>query len=41
LGGQWREAEEWVVFHLNAQTIDSTDFVLDIEARREENGGTD
>src|SRR5580704_13484582 len=30
-----------MIFHLKAQSIDSTDFVLDIEARREQNGGTD
>jgi len=40
LGGQWMEAEGWMVFYLKAQTIDSTDFVLDRDACSEENGGT-
>ena len=38
--GQWREAEGLVFFHLKAQSIDSTDFVLDRDACSEENGGT-
>jgi hypothetical protein len=39
LRGQWREAEGLLFFYLKAQAIESADFVLDLEARKEQNGG--
>jgi hypothetical protein len=38
--GQWREAEELVIFWLKAQTIESADFVLDLEGSSGTDGPT-
>lgn len=37
---QWWEAEALMIFCLKAQTIESADFVLDLEKRTAQNGST-